>query len=165
MLTIILGVILGVICMFIGNSCTDGGAEEWMVGLGWILKIVAIALGLACPISGYNDEWKMVKKTELVPLSDSTNSEIIYVINKEDEEYTYKYEIISEFQTNTSHTYETKTLEEDDVEKIEDPNCETPFLYVYKKSGKKSIWTYAIKTSKTKYVFYVPEGTILEVIK
>ena len=164
MLTIIIGVILVIVCFCISAS-SDGDGEEGMLIVGFLLLAVALVLGLVCPISGYNDEWEMVKKTELVPLSDSANSEIVYVINKEDDEYAYRYEIPSEFNTNTSHTYETKTLEGKDVEKIEDPNCENPALYVYKKTGKKSIWTYAINISKTKYVFYVPEGTILEEIK
>jgi len=45
------------------------------------------------------------------------------------------------------------------VEEVEDPNCEVPVIRVYRKVAKATIWTYGLY-SKTKYVFYVPEGTI-----
>ena len=46
------------------------------------------------------------------------------------------------------------------VRAIESKDCEKPVLKVYKTKAKKGIWTFALGSDKTEYVFYVPEGTI-----
>ena len=89
----------------------------------------------------------------------------LYVSLSADNAYTYRYEIDSEFGTDTSTEYETNTLVKENVEEIEDPNCKTPIIWKYQKKGKKSIWTFAFGNTKTKYVFYVPEGTISKEVK
>lgn len=36
---------------------------------------------------------------------------------------------------------------------------------VYQREGKRTIWTFALGTEETKYIFYVPEGTISKEVK
>ena len=43
---------------------------------------------------------------------------------------------------------------------IKDGNGETFVVIEYQRKGIASIWTFAFDTTETKYVIYVPEGTI-----
>ena len=38
--------------------------------------------------------------------------------------------------------------------------CQEPILMEYKRTAKKSIWTFGLLSNETSYVFNVPEGTI-----
>ena len=82
-----------------------------------------------------------------------------------DNSYTCRYEINSEFGTETSKEYRTATLVNQDVEEIEDINCNRPIVMVYQREGKMSLWTFGWLNTQTKYVFYVPEGTIYKEVK
>ena len=59
----------------------------------------------------------------------------------------------------------TVSVRKNVVEEIEDPNCEVPVIRVYKRTGKKSIWTFAVASGEYKYVFYVPKGSISKEVK
>lgn len=90
---------------------------------------------------------------------------MIYVSLSADNAYTYRYEIDSEFGTEMGKTYKTQTLVGKDVEEVEDPNCEKAVVRVYQREGKRTIWTFALGMEETKYIFYVPEGTISKEVK
>lgn len=167
MLTLFLGLVVTVILcaislfieMHLNNSNTGGFTT--MLGLAGLA--ISFILGLSFPVSGYND-WELIEETELVSLSNSTVSGsegLIYVSRSVDNVYTYRYEIDSEFGTNTSKEYTTKTVSEN-VEEIEDPNCKVAVIRKYTRTAKKTIWTFGLGCDETKYVFYVPEGTILK---
>lgn len=168
MLTIILGIIasfavgFGIAIFF--DSANSVTAAAMIITCGVIISLVA---GLHEPLSGYTD-WEMVQETELVSLSDSTASGgvgLIYVSLSADNAYTYRYEIDSEFGTETSKEYQTATVLGQNVQEVEDPDCETPVIRVYTRKGKMSVWTFALGNEETKYVFYVPEGTISKEVK
>lgn len=131
--------------------------------IGFFIIFISILFGILTPISGFND-WKLQSQTELVSLSNSTTTgskgSFFYVSRSTTNVYTFRYEINSEFGTDTSTNYQTDTIEENVVE-IEDPKCKVPVLKVYKRTGKLSIWTFGI-CEEIKNVFYVPEGTIGE---
>ena len=162
MLTIIIGIVLAVFFVFISLRT---GRDT-----GGILACVSILIALiliASPISGYQ-EWELVKELELVTLSNDLSSGgtgAIYVSLSANNAYTYRYEIDSEFGTQTSKEYQTNTLSSKNVVEVEDPNCETAVIREYYREGKRSIWTFATFAEETKYVFYVPEGTISKEIK
>ena len=136
-------------------------------GICFVVVLIGCTIGVIVPISGFN-EWKLTQETELVTLSNSLASGgvgIIYVSLSADNAYTYRYEIDSEFGTETGKTYKTQTLVGKDVEEVEDPNCEKAVVRVYQREGKRTIWTFALGTEETKYIFYVPEGTISKEVK
>ena len=163
MLTIIIGIVLAVILIVIFASLGIG--EDAVSYIAAFLILLAIFLGVFAPISGYKD-WELIEQTELISLSNdiaSGGTGMLYVSLSADNVYTYRYEISSEFGTETSKEYRTTTLT-GDVEEIEDSNCEVPVIRVYQKEAKRSIWTFGLY-SETKYVFYVPEGTIYKEVK
>ena len=168
MLTIILGIVLGLIIgVGLGILLENiGGTGNIAAVIGVLIIAASLAIGLFAPISGYKD-WEFLKETELVSLSNSVASEgggLIYVSVSANNVYTYRYEIDSEFGTETSKEYETSTIS-NNVQEIEDSNCETPVLRTYTRKGKKSIWTFAIWSDEFEHVFYVPEGTISKEVK
>ena len=120
-----------------------------------------IILGLFAPLSGYTD-WEPTFRKDLVSLSNSTvggAEGFIYVSVSSSNVYTYRCEIDSEFGTENSTEYKTATVDGSYVIEVEDDTIENPYLQVYTRNGKRSIWTFAL-TSETKYVFYVPSGSI-----
>lgn len=165
MFTIILGIIVSVVVTLFLVDLTDSDGVLW---LGLIGCIISIYLGLFYPFNGYTD-WKVIKESELVSLSNSTISGgtgCIYVSLSADNSYTYRFEVDSMFGTESSKEYKTATIvNNDNVTEIEDPNCQTPMLIEYKRTAKMSIWTFGLLHSETAYVFNVPEGTISKEIK
>lgn len=165
MLTIIIGIIASVIVTTILLKLID---EANIILIGFFGIILSIFLGLCYPFSGYND-WKLVKETELVSLSNASISGgtgLIYVSLSADSAYTYRFEVDSTFGTRSSKEYKTATIvNSDNVIEIEDSDCQKPMLMEYKRTAKRSIWTFGLFEHETSYVFYVPEGTISKDIK
>ena len=163
MLTIIIGVFLSVIITAILWKFSN--SMLFLLGVFGILT--SICLGLFFPFSGYND-WKLIKETKLVSLSNSTVSGgtgLVYVSLSADNSYTYRFEVDSPFGTKSSKKYKTATLVNDNnITEIEDSKCQEPILMEYERTAKKSIWTFGIYF-ETSYVFNVPEGTISKDIK
>ena len=164
MLTIIIGIVLAVILLFVLiPRCKEAIVPGIIIG---IIITFAIVIGVFEPISGYK-EWELIRETELISLSNdiaSGGTGRLYVSLSADNVYTYRYEISSEFGTETSKEYKTTPLTGKDVEEIEDPNCEVPVIRVYQRDAKRTIWTFGVY-GETKYVFYVPEGTIAKEVK
>lgn len=163
MLTIIIGIVLAVIILFVFiPRCKD---PNGFAAIFLLLLAGSFLIGTSA-ISGY-EEWELMEETELISLSKdvaSGGTGFVYVSLSADNVYTYRYEINSEFGTETSKEYKTTTLTDKDVEEIEDPNCEVPVIRVYQRDAKRTIWTLGWAT-ETKYVFYVPEGTISKEVK
>lgn len=171
MLTIILAFIAVIVLFAILGFLSEitGGDGSILMPLGSTISafIIALALfaGICFPLSGYND-WELQKEVELVSLSNSVetgSSGFLYVVRSSDNVYSYRYKIDSEFGTPTSTNYETDTVE-GNVEEIEDPKCEVPVLRIYQKTAKRTKWTFGLM-GETKYVFYVPDGTIQKEVK
>lgn len=166
MLTIIIAFVLGIGLLIF---CVDHDIlEKSAPFICSVIIVFGVAIGLVIPVNGYT-EWKLTEETELVTLSNGLASggsgNICYVSLSADNAYTYRYEIDSEFGTETGKTYKTQTLVGEDVEEVEDPDCEKAVVRVYEREGKMTLWTLASGTKETKYVFYVPEGTISKEVK
>lgn len=133
-----------------------------------IISVLAAIYFSFVPISGYYD-WELVEETELVSLSNglaSNSNRFVYVSLTGDNAYAYRHEINSDLGTATSKEYKTETLVNKNVEEIEDSSCTTPILRKYCQKPKQTFWTFAVLADeKTKYVFYVPEGTISKDVK
>lgn len=165
MLTIIIGIALIVFLWWIARNTYK--SKEVLYGLCYTsvaILLLSLALGILIPISGFNDEWELIEETELIALSNAESFEEIrrvFVFISADNVYIYRHHINSNFGTETAKGYRTEILMNEEIEEVEDPNCETPVLRVYRKTTKRSIWTFALLGDEmTKYVFYVPEGSI-----
>lgn len=164
MLAILIGIGIAIVVIVIACISGDVGTAMPLTMLAAISVIAGVAIGLFYPVK--YGEWELVSETELVSLSNSTVTEgggAIYVSVSGENTYTYRYEITSEFGTETSKEYEVRTVSENVIES-EDANCEVPVLRRYVRKGKVTIWTFGLG-SETKYVFYVPEGTIQKDVK
>lgn len=164
MLTIIIGIILSIILTAILWEVSN--SMSFLLGVFGIL--ISICFGLFFPFSGYKD-WKLIKETKLVSLSNSTVSGgtgLVYVSLSADNSYTYRFEVDSTFGNKSSKKYKTATIVNDNnITEIEDSKCQEPILMEYKRTAKKSIWTFGLLSNETSYVFNVPEGTISKDIK
>ena len=122
---------------------------------------------LFAPLSGYTN-WEPTFRTDLVSLSNSTvggAEGFIYISVSSSNAYTYRCEIDSEFGTENSTEYKTATVDGSYVVEVEDDTIENPYLQVYMRKGKKSIWTFALCANELKYVFYVPSGSIAKDVR
>lgn len=164
MLTIIIGIILSIILTAILWEVSN--SMSFLLGVFGIL--ISICFGLFFPFSGYKD-WKLIKETKLISLSNSTVSGgtgLVYVSLSADNSYTYRFEVDSTFGNKSSKKYKTATIVNDNnITEIEDSKCQEPILMEYKRTAKKSIWTFGLLSNETSYVFNVPEGTISKDIK
>ena len=145
MLTIVISIIIGMSLILLGrNKC------NFPVYTGILIIIVGIGIGLFCPISGYDDfKEKGTLELTLFRSNDILNSEYVYA------------EVSDKKATYSSNGTEQKTVS-GCVVTIEQARCEKPTLIIEEGKGRMSIWTFALFNSETKYVFYIPKGSILE---
>lgn len=128
--------------------------------------VIGIFAGLS-PISGYT-EWQLTEEAELgafsnVPALRETRT--IYAVLSAENTYTYWYDTGSQFGTETSKTFKEQIVKEEYVDTVEDANCPKPVVRVYQRQGKKTIWTFAVLGKETRYILYVPAGTIYREVK
>ena len=167
MLVIIIGVI---ICFVLYKIMTKDMKDEKITTYEVVrfycqivvisIVVVFIFMGLFFPTKF--GKWEKVSETQLVTLSNSTvaNDESeIYLIVTEGNNYTYRCEIASEFETGSSKEYVVRTISGDIIES-ELENYKDPVLMEYKRKSKMTIWTFGLGYAETKYVFYVPKGSI-----
>lgn len=167
MLTIILGIIFAISTLVIPaflisirtNTKFTKTLEELCESIFLIVPAIITSISLVIGIffsSGNYTNWKLQNEIELVSLSNDVK--YIYVTRTNENVYSYRHKIDSEFGTSTSTNYRTDTVT-GNVEEIEDPNCKIPVLKIYKRTSKRSIWRFGTYDEE-KYIFYVPEGTI-----
>ena len=148
MLTIIIGIII-----FLGLcwKMRERLSSSVFTTIFSIVSMVTFSLGVVATPKGYTD-WEIVKKVELVTLSDS----MCYVSVSADN--TYRYEIESELKIKDTDSYKVESIKGENIEKVEEENCIGAQLCEYHRSGKKSIWSLALLSDETKYVFFIPKG-------
>lgn len=159
MLTIYVGVIIVIIlCIIAAVSEEMDFAILAVIGF-----IAAIIIALVPGGDREYGEWKMIEEKELVSISTETVSgdiHDIYLLYSEENTYTYRYKIASEVGINTAVLCQTETLSNKNVEQLEDVNCKTPVLQVYEREGLVPKWKLRRLPTQTKYVFYLPEGSV-----
>ena len=166
MLTIIITIILamGLLIFCVNHDILEKSAPI----IATAIMVLGFAIGSFIPVNG-DTEWKLIEENELITLSNGLayrgTGNICYVSLSADNAYTYRYKIDSGFGTEKGNSYKIQTLVGEDVEEVEDQNCEKAVVRVYEKEGKMSLWTLDWEPKKTKYVFYVPEGTISKEVK
>ena len=133
-----------------------------MVTLLIIFLLGGFILGLVVPVSGFH-ETELTSTTKLVSLSDQTissGSGLIYVSISGENSYTYYVEVENQYGSDTSKAYKSKTISGSNITIIEEENYTDATLRVYETKAKRSFWTFALDSTKTEYVFFVPKGTI-----
>ena len=163
MLTIVLALFIAFLLFFLALSCVQSeDFAKFLLVMAMLIFIISIPVGLSVPLGGYTD-WQPFSQIELVSLSNSTiggSEGFIYVSVSSSNIYTYRVKIDSEFGTKTSQEFKIVTVDGSYVVEVEDPAIDKPYLQIYERSGKKSVWTFALNTTEYQYVFYVPAGTI-----
>ncbi len=128
--------------------------------------LIPIMIGLGFSFFGINNNYneKTVVLTEpLIALSDgvaSSGGGLFYVSVSANNMFTYYTEVESEYASENSSTYVSKTVPGSLTVIVEEKNNTEPRLVVYEQTGKKSFWYFSTLPTITEYVFYVPEGTI-----
>lgn len=161
---VIVMIIVGILVVVLGIKRFSKGIAE----LGALIVCLTI-LGEILGVSNQHPDadWELHKQTQLVSLSNGLATQgggFMFVSVSAENAYSYRYEIDSRFGTETSKEYVVDVVS-GNVEEIEDINCETPVLLKYKNKLGISKWRIILPGEATKYVFYVPEGTISHEIK
>jgi len=164
MLTIILGILIAFLIIVIGARITNNNSDIITLSttLCTLIIVVSIAVGLFLPLSGYTN-WEPLSRKDLISLSNSTvggSEGFIYVSVSSSNIYTYRYQVNSEFGTDTSKDFVTETVDGECVIEVEDESIDTAYLQIYTRKAQKSIWTFGFFVEQYKYVFYVPPGSI-----
>ena len=138
--------------------------SELLLTVLTIILVVGVFMGVFVPLQGY-EEPVLVKEIKLVTLSNSTVPQggtkgIFYVSISADNVYSYRYEVDDKYGI-SGKSYKVSTVSKNVIE-VESAECEVPVLKVYNRKGKKGLFTFAVLTDETEYVFYVPEGTIIK---
>ena len=124
--------------------------------------LVALLISLNGNDNNYNEK-TVVLSEPLIALSDgiaSSGGGMFYVSVSANNMFTYYTEVESEYASENSSTYASKTVPGSMVVIVEEKNNTEPRLIVYEQTGKKSFWYFNTPPTITEYVFYVPEGTI-----
>ena len=168
MLTIVLALIWMVVVVFlVGLVSTKINRKATHTSILVAVSVVVITIGLTTSTYGifgvreYTD-WKAIEEIVLEPFSDET-SEIVYVLKDSDGIYSYKSQLDYDSHRINPKEYEMETISGHNVVEIEDKECATPILKVYRRKGIPTIWNMGVGTTEKKYVFYVPEGSIREI--
>ena len=167
MLTIIIGALIACL-LFWWIKEADISDEDFITFFVFLLLVLgSFVLGIFAPIQGYKDEAIFEKEIELVSLNNTTASEgsggLFYVSVSGENVYSYRYEIVDKYGI-SGKSYKVGTVSKN-VTEIESKDCSKPVLRVYKRKPKRGIWTFAIGSTITEYVFYLPEGTIVRNVK
>ena len=124
--------------------------------------LVALLISLNGNDNNYNEK-TVVLEEPLIALSDgvaSSGGGLFYVSVSANNMFTYYTEVESEYASENSSTYVSKTVPGSMVVIVEEKNNIEPRLVVYEQTGKKSFWYFNTPPTITEYVFYVPEGSI-----
>lgn len=157
MLTIVISLVIGLALL---KLMLEFG-ETHLAALTCILILLCILSGiLENPFNSKYQPKEKIGEIPLVSLSNSTENVGFYVQLSTNNVYSYRYKVDSEFGTETSNNYVTRTLSGSNIIESEDPNCTSPALQIFKRKAKITIWSFGLLDSETTYVFYVPEGTI-----
>ncbi len=155
---IILGILISAGLLFLSNL-----SEEAMALLIVFVLITAISIGLLVPTGGTLpfEEAKIQNLHSLKnELTIKGNGSPLYVNISTNNTYLFYAETDSEFANENSKAYVSRSLAGNNVTVVEEDNCEQPRLVEYYRDNVPTFWTYGINARETKYVFYVPVGTI-----
>lgn len=78
MLTIILGIVISALFLWLSEVVKDRGLRQMFTILAGTVFMVAVFYGLWSPVSGY-DEWRLIKEIPMSEVSESIDSDQIEI--------------------------------------------------------------------------------------
>ena len=120
--------------------------------------VCGISISLFIPINGFIPKTEPTETVDLVKtktkLASVKNQDVYVIRGKNNNKYGFTYNGSEDFDV-----YEV--INSKDVMIIESDSCKRPQLYIYNSEAKKTKWSLGIFCmSMSKYVFYVPRGTV-----
>lgn len=154
---VILGLIL--ICIII-IARTD---EDWLATLSIVIGVVSIGL-LFIPTEGWQEKQCVSEQCLVeIKLDEQNETDQVYYLKE------VEYGMICAVDASTNYeltgiAYDEKKISEPlvgSLEVYESKDCTIPILKKYKTRPNRGTFTFAPFSTKTDYIFYVPEGTVL----
>ena len=163
---LIVGIIGAIICVAIYTVLAIKFDWDFNEGVFYICLLLPCVVALLISTCGndtnYNEK-TVVSTQPLIALSDGlsySGSGLFYISISADNTFTYYAEVETEYTTENSNSYISKSVPGSMSVVVEEKNNTQPRLLVYKQTGKKSFWYFNVPPTITEYVFYVPVGTI-----
>lgn len=172
-LSIIIGVAIGVLGILFGISVEKDEKNGKGVAAGGIIVIVAMlitmfGITLAKEIKPKETEYietKVVSEIELVSLSNTMASEgggnLFYISINAENVYSYRCEVPAKAPVGQDTAYEVFTISEDEdvfIQEVEIIDGSKPRLVKYESIAEANLLH--LRDTKNVYIFYVPKGSI-----
>lgn len=128
-----------------------------LISIPIVVTIFIIPLSIWAPLQGF-EEKECVEEIQLVALQDREQEGVYFVEKDVYGVYTYAYSTKDEYDLE-GDTYNEKDLNR--VKIYQSPDCTIPVLKVFESKAKFGIFSFGFYT-ETEYVFFIPEGTVLQ---
>lgn len=154
---IILGIIAAILMQKPEQDERAGGCALLMFST--VMLTIGLLFVFYCPTGDYS-EWKTQDEIQLAELSDGENIKYLKTSGKDSsKEVTFRYVTESEFGT---EKILAKIAEDENtfVEIVEADDIDEPFVVIQNREAETN-WTFKAKDSQTKYIFYIPTGTVI----
>lgn len=128
----------------------------------WIAGVVLSAIYLLCillPIEGF-EEREETDEIELLKLKRGAKRQAYYIEMVDKNKVVFAYDN-SEMYDLDGVAYE-EGFRKGNIKIYETEFCEEPILKTFVTEPSRNLFTFAPFSTKTEYVFYVPEGTVLK---
>lgn len=146
-------VTIGLLFLVIAFAC------HWIAGV--VLSIIYL-LCILLPIEGF-EEREETEEIELLKLKRGDKKTVCYL------EVVDKNKVIFAYDNSDMYDLDGIAYEEGfkkgNIKIYETEFCEEPILKTFVTEPSRDVFTFAPFSTKTEYVFYVPEGTVLKKIK
>lgn len=140
---------VGLIFLLMAFAC------HWIAGA--VLSIIYI-LCLMLPIEGYKER-EEIEQIELLKLKMGSKKSDFYLEFVEENKVVFAYDN-SEMYELDGIAYE-EGFKKGNIKIYESEFCEEPLLKTFVTEPERGIFTFAPFSTKREYVFYVPEGTVI----
>ncbi len=155
----IMGFLIGGFFIFLSNHYKSNyGAATLLFSLIFMAGAFA---GIFLQTGGYTIREGIAD--HLQPLNNPTSTEngmVFYVNVTDNNEYMYYKRVASDYTTENSKAYASKSVSIDKSTIIEEENCEVPRVIKYYKEAKSTFWSYGAMGTEEFWVFYIPKGAL-----
>ncbi|MBQ8044317.1 MAG: hypothetical protein IJ272_09290 [Clostridia bacterium] len=128
---------------------------NWMLGAALTIVVLLI---LILPVEGFEKKKQIGKDIHLLKLKRGSKEDTYYVETKHNKAI-YAYDN-SEAYNLFGGAYE-ENYRKGDIKVYESEQCKSPILRDFVTKPSREFFTFAPFSTKREYVFYVPEGTVL----
>lgn len=147
MLLIMLGAIICVVLFAVGL---------WAAG---VVCAVLIVLALFLPTEGFKES-ELVQETDLIKLKRSNFGNNCYYVQRKNKKATYAFDNRDKYDLE-GVAYEEASVK-GKIKIYESQDCKRPVIKAYVIEPNREFITFAPFSTRVEYVFYVPEGSVIE---